>query len=222
MHSAIYKIIVSLTFLSVVTVLMPQKIHAGTYTLKPIDDTYADQLAPGNNYSYLNYLLTRKSIAPAHTYLKFSLEGIPSNEQIAGAVFGLYSYYGYHTWVTLNHILDDSWDERLVTWNDRPADGSQGIELNRQYLDSAYNWIIWDMFGNNMWDAAADQADGYVSLLVGTMNSDLHFASKEFFINEQKPFLTITTTPVSTPIPPSCLLLGAGLICLLGIRKKYE
>lgn len=213
----------TLTLLTVFTVsmlLMPRLTTAGIYTFEPVHDTYADQLAPGNNYSSLNYLVARKSIAPAQTYLKFSLAGLPAHEQITSAVFGLYSSYGYHTWVTLNHIPDDSWDQKLLTWNNRPDHGSQGVELNRQYLASAYNWILWDLFGNNLWDAGADQADGYVSLLVMTLNSDLIFTSKEFFIDAQQPFLTVTTTPIHTPIPQPLLLLATGLIGLLGIRKK--
>ena len=221
MHSPIYKIVLSLTLTALLAGLLPGEINAAIYSITPTDDTYADQLAPGNYYSSLNTLITRKSIAAAQTYLKFSLEDIPATEQIVGAVFGLYSHYGYHAWVTLNHLSDDSWSERELTWNNRPAGGAQGVELGRQYLDSANNWLIWDMFGNHNWDVAADLADGYVSLVVMSLNSDLFFASKEFFISEQQPFLMVTTKPVSTPIPQAWLLMAAGLIGLLGIRKRY-
>lgn len=222
MHSPVYRFVLSLTLTVLLAGLSPGKTEAAIYSLLPTDDTYADQLAPGNNYSYLNSLITRKSVAAAQTYLKFSLEDIPATEQIVAAVFGLYSHYGYHAWVTLNHLSDDSWSERGLTWNNRPAGGTQGVELDRQYLESANNWLIWDMFGNNNWDAAADLADGYASLLVISLNSDLFFASKEFFISGQQPFLMVATVPVSTPAPQAWLLMAAGLVGILGIRKKYR
>lgn len=224
MRSALCRYIVLLTVFTVFAAAMmfkPSRANAGIYTLGPTDDTYADRLAPGNNYASLNYLVARKSIAPAQIYLKFPLDEIPAGEQIASATFGLYSSYGYRTWATLNHIPDDSWDQKQVTWNNPPGHGSQGIELDRQFLGSSYSWLLWDMFGNNLWDAAADQTDGYVSLSVVTLSSDLIFVSKEFFIDAQKPFLRITTTPVNTPIPHPLLLLGTGLLGLIGIRKRF-
>ncbi|MCB2180875.1 MAG: DNRLRE domain-containing protein [Desulfobulbaceae bacterium] len=205
-----------------------EKAIAATYKLKPTDDSYADQLSPGNNYSDLNYLISRNSIAAAYTYLKFSLSDIPSDEQITGAVLGLYSQYGYRSWVTLSHISDDSWIESEVTWNNRPENNTQTFELDRQYLDLPYNWILWDLFAEEMWNPDIDKDDGYISLMTQTTGSDLIFASSIFFVSEQQPYLLLITEPeqdqttnaTPTPIPSSFVLLGISLLTLMKKNRK--
>lgn len=208
-----------LILLSLLAFSRPGEVIADIYKLKTSDDTFADQLSPGNNYSRLNYLVCRDSIAAAHTYLKFSLPDLPADVEITGAILGLYSQFGYRSWVMLSHLADDSWDGGEVSWNNRPEEGEQTVELDRRYLDLSYRWMYWDLTAEGMWDAKGDREDGNISLLIQSTGSDLIFAGSSFQDENLQPYLLLNTQQeqnevVATPLPSSFLLFGINVFAL--------
>ena len=213
-------IVLIIGFLYFMAGIMPGNALAAYYTFLPTDDVHVDLLAPNGGYPFAHYLYTNGEAAPAHAYLKFNLD-IPATDQVTEAILNLYCVYGYKAEVDLYHISDDSWDELSLNWNNRPAMGSKGLLLDAAYVRYPFSWVHWDLFHSEAWDVAADQADGYVSLLISPPYGDIFMFSKEFADGYYEPFLTTTTTTMSTsiPIPPSCWLLASSLAVLGSLRK---
>jgi len=215
-------------FVCIMVGIMAKSAMAGTFTGVLTDDVYADGLAPNNGYGSMNYLFASGATGPAYAYLKFYLGDIPAEQQIDEATLKLYCFYGSRRAINLYHISDDSWNELSLNWNNRPAEGSKGLLLDAAYVRYPFSWVHWDLFHSEAWDVAADQADGYVSLLISPPYGDIFMFSKEFADEYYKPTLTITTTmstptitntTMSTPIPASCWLLGSGMVFL--VRSRF-
>lgn len=217
-------IVLMIGFLCFMAGIMPGNALAAYYTFLPTDDVHVDLLAPNGGYPFAHYLYTNGEAAPAHAYLKFNLEYIPATDQVTEAILNLYCVYGYKAEVDLYHISDDSWDEGSVNWNNRPDSGNLGPMLDSAYVDYPYNWVSWDLFGSGDWDPTVDQIDDYISLLIKPSKECLYFFSKDSGY-EFKPFLAVTTSAVETvtmssvPIPPSCWLLGSGMVFL--VRSRF-
>lgn len=199
--------------------IMAKSAMAGTFTALLTDDAYADGLAPNSGYGRMNYLFASGATGPAYAYLKFYLGDIPATEQIVGATLKLHCFYGSRRAINLHHISDDSWDELSLKWNNRP---DKGLLLDAEYVRYPFSWVHWDLFNSEAWDVAADQADGYVSLLISPPYGDIFMFGKEFADGYYEPSLTTTTTTMTTmsaPIPASCWLLASGLAVLGSFRK---
>jgi len=194
---------------------------AGTFTGVLTDDAYADGLAPNSGYGSMNYLFASGATGPAYAYLKFYLGDIPAAQQIDAATLKLYCFCGSRRTINLYHISDDSWDELSLNWNNRPDSESKGLLLDAAYVRYPFSWVHWDLFHSEAWDVAADQADGYVSLLISPPYGDIFMFSKEFADEYYEPTLAITTTTMSTPIPipASCWLLASSLAVLASLRR---
>ena len=222
-------------FVFVMVGIMAKSAMAGTFHGVLTDDAYADGSAPYNGYGSMNYLFASGATDPAYAYLKFYLGDIPAAQQIDAAVLKLHFFYGSRRTINLYHISDDSWDELSLKWNNRPDSGSKALLLDAAYIHYPYSWVHWNLFHSEAWDVAADQADGYVSLLISLpYGGDIFMFSKEFADGYYEPTLTITTTTMSTPIPisasstpipipASCWLLGSGMVFLVRSRfLKHE
>ena len=224
-------IVLIIGFLCFMAGIMPGKALAVYYTFLPTDDVHVDTFSPNGSNPIKYYFYTNGEVAPAHAYLKFYLGSVPATDQITEAILNLYCVYGYKTEVDLYYISDDSWDEGSVSWNNQPDSGNLGPMLDSAYVVYPYNWVILDLFGSGAWDPTVDETDNYISLLIKSSEKYLFFLSKDAAY-DLKPFLAVTTTTAvpmagvetvttmsSVPIPPSCWLLGSGMVFF--VRSRF-
>ncbi len=204
--------------------LVPSVSHAAIHTIYPTADAYVVSTSPDSNYgsSSWSFLETSRSDTSNRlAYLRFDLPSIPAGESLVGASLRMYQFNGSGTGNgTLAHyVIDDSWNESTMTYNNRPAYSTQvGTNAN----DGAYRgWSEWVLLLE-----PAMLADGTLSLLVreaATSGIQAHsFNGKDyspFDINglARRPYLSITTAPV--PIPGALWLLGSGLLGLAAITR---
>jgi hypothetical protein len=214
---------------------------ASTIQLLPVDDTFAYSGEPDTAHGALSGLATGFTWPHPEagwvTYLKFDLSGIPSSERITGATLHLYKFIvgaGFASLGTnLFHMAPDEWSESTLTWNNQPLGLNSigapnfGTPISSNSDGFAYvGWSTWDLFALSAWDAAADQADGLVSLqLAETYGGDQshNWCSKETDPTNCpagamfQPYLEVTTTPVPSP---SAGWLTAAALLALAVRAR--
>ena len=203
--------------------------HAAVYTVSPDSDAYVRQNAPNainglGKYLFATTYITGQQIIE-HIYFKFYLGDIPEYETISGAVLNLYPIYSQGSWINLNHIGDDSWNESEISWNNRPDSGNTGSLLSEDYVGNAGSWLSLDLMASGDWNYQADQEDSFLSMMLSLEEQSQGtaiFCSKEHFA-PYMPYLTVTTinTPVinPVPIPSTAWLLFSCLIVMVRIRK---
>ena len=204
--------------------------HASVYTFFPTDDAYVTQSVPNSRNGLGRYLYATTYIKPSqqiieHIYFKFYLGGIPENEAVYSATLNLYPIYNKNSWVNLNHIFDDSWNESEVSWNNRPDFGNIGHLLSEEYFTNIGSWLSLDLMATGEWDYQADQEDSFLSIMISLTaqsQSTAVFCSKEHFA-PYMPYLFVSTlnNPIIEPVPiPStgCLFLPC-LVVIAMIRK---
>ncbi|MDJ0928863.1 MAG: DNRLRE domain-containing protein, partial [Gammaproteobacteria bacterium] len=147
---------------------------AATYTLSPSDDAYVFIAEPSANFGTEPVLTTGITFLSqdAFVYLKFDLSAIPENEFIVGATLNLYQaggtgvgLFGTEAW---RHD-DDSWSEATITWDNAPllfSPGTGPLLAVNPNLNDFRGWSLWDLFETGSWDADAEQADGFLTLLL--------------------------------------------------------
>ncbi len=204
--------------------------YASVYTFFSDADAYVTQNVPDSGNGLARYLFATTHITPGqqiieHIYFKFYLGDIPEDETISGAVLNLYPVYTQGSWVNLNHIGDDSWNESEISWNNRPDSGSTGTLLSWGYAGNAGSWLSLDIMANGEWNYQADQEDSFLSMMLSIDEQSqgaVIFCSKEHFA-PYMPYLFVSTvkTPVTNPVPlPSTVwLLFFCLVAMVGTRK---
>jgi hypothetical protein len=137
-------------------------------------------------------------------------------------------------------VADDAWSEAAVTRNDAPV--TFGIDLNDTTRIGANGnagttwrgWWSWDLLANGQWDAAADLADGILSVAVysdafrGTQTHN--WCSKESTVDNclifgvetapvaglRRPYLELTVVP----LPAALWLMASGVAGLAGLGRR--
>ncbi|MDI6820023.1 MAG: DNRLRE domain-containing protein [Candidatus Hodarchaeaceae archaeon] len=118
--------------------------------LSPNNDAAVFQDLPNSNYGGENWLEVASKIdSNRRSYLKFDLSQLSENALPLDADLNLYFYWG-SGFTTLRDagvliearaILDDSWSESTVMWNNAPALGDL---LNAVEIGS-YGWKVWSV-----------------------------------------------------------------------------
>ncbi|OLS23911.1 MAG: Gellan lyase precursor [Candidatus Heimdallarchaeota archaeon LC_3] len=103
---------------------------ADEIVLEPIDDAFVVQENPGTNFNdqELNVYYYSSSFSTGgpytmYSYLKFDLSSIPQEAVHWSSNLKMYTVdYDYDiATVKIHHVIDDSWDENTITWNNRPS-----------------------------------------------------------------------------------------------------
>lgn len=96
-------------------------------------DTFVRQYYPTNNYGGQSYFLVGRDVwgTALETYLYFNFSDKPVNWKSAEIAFDLYSI---DSTVNLSvYLIEDSWEELTLTWNNKPSKG----EMIDSFLVSA-------------------------------------------------------------------------------------
>lgn len=158
--------------------------------LYPTDDADVYERYPNNNYGsdtsiYVSPYDSRRN----RGFLKFSLVDIPEGATIVEVKLHLYAWQvKYEDFGAVAHeVLDDSWSEHTITWNDQPA---YGYPLDDEWIDGT-GWHVWDVTSFVAQEFADDKV---VSLCLKgvypeTQGGLAKFDSKEWFRNHPHLFV---------------------------------
>jgi hypothetical protein len=206
-----------------------QSVLAAVTVLNPVADAEIDTREPDRvfNDDPWNTLLHAdySYIGPhyRHALLKFDLSSLPSAATIASASLHMYGLATSREHTFLYRAAQDGWSEDTMSWNSYapylPSAVQVGDTLVEAYYPNAY-WFTWDI-DLVLWGPAADQSDGYVTLLLKGDVSDFDYtlgaclASKEYRSvggEAHLPYLELTWTP--EPASALGLLVLAGMAVL--------
>lgn len=115
-------------------------------------------------------------------YIKFNTTAIPNNSTILNSILFLYKHFGYagtSNNVSIFHVLNYTWNENTVNWNDQPCGtvlSASKCNLSSESsaiigsVNNWYNWTVTEMvrrdYGNNtnfsiMLTSNGSLADGF-------------------------------------------------------------
>lgn len=94
-----------------------------TVLLNPIADTFVNSNSPNSKFGANTLLKVIGGSVVKVTYLKFDLSSL-TGKSILSASLRLYIANGSKSVQTVNNIIDNTWQESVVTYNTRPALGS--------------------------------------------------------------------------------------------------
>jgi parallel beta-helix repeat protein len=163
-----------------------------TMTFSPSADAYARLARPSSNYGTSSSLMVAGGTASFETYIKFTVSGLTGVVQ--NAKLRLYVTNGTVDGPAV-YGTNPTWTETALTWNNRPAITSAGMDDKGAISTNA--WVEFNVTplvtGNGTYSFA----------LVGSSTDGITFSSHE---GSQVPQLVISmiTGPVtSTPLPVS-------------------
>lgn len=174
-------------------------------TLLSVDDAAVFQDSPNSNYGSETWLEVASAVDNnRRSLLKFDLSSLPAGSEVIRADLNLYFYWG-SGFVTLRDagvliearaILDDSWSEATVTWNNAPTLDN----LLTAVGIGSYGWKVWDVgnfvaqqFGN---DDLASFAIKFDIEDFDTTLRRIRFRSDEYSDNlNQRPYLEVEYFP---------------------------
>jgi hypothetical protein len=127
---------------------------ATTSTVSPDADSYVQSSSPSSNFGANASLLVDGSSTTRVSYLRFPLPAAPAGETLTSAVLNVHTttapLAGSVDPQAVRTVGDDTWTETGITWNNRPAVGSQIGTINASAVDTAYSVTL---------DTAAVQAE---------------------------------------------------------------
>jgi hypothetical protein len=208
----------------------------GEVTLKPTDDTYVDSSNPNSNYGGQNYLQITNynseinSAYESIVWLKFNLSSVPDGAVIDGAklrlrtssVTGSFNVNAYSGSDFLNASAVVSWTELTLTYSNMPSYNTTSMDTvlvatNNQW----YNWSVVDAVR----DALNSTARTITMVLFDPsphgLLSSISFNSKEFFISDYAPTLTVHWSGV-VPEFPTFLVLSLYVMATLLAATVYR
>ncbi|WP_051256624.1 CBM96 family carbohydrate-binding protein [Cystobacter fuscus] len=164
-------------------------------TLTPSADAYVSSSAPDSNYGSSSELIVDRSFN--ETFLRFDLNGLPSNVRIKSVKLSATAYTGY-AWggdgsVYTYFVSDDAWGENTLTWNTKPA--VLGNALGSWWL--WYNDNIGDQVGSNSSPdlipvAQAElSGDHQISFRLNSWGYRTNYRSREYTNANQRPQLEL-------------------------------
>jgi hypothetical protein len=118
-------------------------------TLNSVADCYVNFSSPEENYGEANSVWLR--YANCCAYIMFDLSSIPQDATIISAQLQLYltGIGGYVGNVDARYCSDNSWDELVITWNNKPTYSSQSTDENY------FGMLVW-LNTYESWDVTAD------------------------------------------------------------------
>ena len=184
----------------------PVPVVPGTETLVPrvvsapaVADSYGNAGAPSSNYGSSSSLSVRGSVA-ATSYLRFAVPATPAGSTLTGASLRLRTASDAAAGsvdATTVSLVGAGWDERLLTWNNRPALGTAVSRINGATTP------------NTTYDAplapsvVAALAGGSTLALSSGGTDETRFWSEDFEGITYRPQLVLTYTPDPIDLPPT-------------------
>lgn len=200
---------VAATVAGSIALLSPQIAVAATNTFTAVADTYVQDTTATTNYGTSTQFVVDNSPV-RKTFLKFSVSGLTSAVTSAKLRIHVNGTGGSPSGGTWRAMVDTSWSETGVTWNNQPAIG--GATLGTLGAVSASTWYEIDVTSHVT-------GNGTFSIGGTSTNGDgAYWDSRETGANAPQLVVTSGTTTTTTPPPPSGdpVLVGAGDIANCG------
>jgi len=150
-----------------------------TTTLNPVADAWFKTEKPNNNYGTSTLIHCQKNATfEKQSYLKFNLSSV-SGAAITSATLRMYlSVSSLGATVKAYSCADDSWTETGITWNNKPAAGTQQASCtNINAINQWYDWNLTSYIG------AEFAGDKVVSVVIRddlSQNKDTEWRSREY------------------------------------------
>jgi hypothetical protein len=147
----------------------PASVNADTLTFTPVADTYIEAGRPTTNFGSATTIQVDNSPVK-HFLMKFTVSGIGSSK-VTGAKIRLYNVDSSSAGGVFYRVLDHSWGESTVNWNNAPA--SSGSPLASLGTVTPNTWYEVNM-------ASLVTGDGTYSLrLISSSSDGADYTSKE-------------------------------------------
>ncbi|WP_169816807.1 DUF7594 domain-containing protein [Wenyingzhuangia fucanilytica] len=143
----------------------------GTMNLGAEADAYVHESNANTNYGTAEVMVSKGE--GRYAYIKFDLSDIPG--PIVSATLRIYQRTGFRDLRTVYDVLDDSWTEEGITWNNKPTYFNE-----RANAITTSTWSEWDL---SSYTAQEHKGDKTMSIAVkDPVNSGVgvDFRSKEF------------------------------------------
>ncbi len=228
-------ILILIVSVAVVIAASPES-ESATISLNPTDDAVVWNWWPSGtiDQEYLGVQANARHDDPgnfniARAFLKFDLGDIPDSSQVINAEVRLYAMLSKGGIVDFWHGANDNWTESLdsrITWNNQP--GVDGHLANLEVLDTLSSLKYINI--TETWDPTVDLIDDYLSIAITMVDEspdDLmqaEFISKDFLSYPYfRPLLTIEFEEITpAPLPATVWLFGAGVIGIIGYRRRSK
>jgi len=121
----------------------------------PLDDTWVDEQNPTDTHGGDSDILVRSfTDGDARSFLKFNVSNIPAGSDILLAKLRLYCYSTANlidgvSDVEARRVVNDTWSETGISWNDQPAYGSVE-DTQTPVTDSWIEWTVSDWVQNEL------------------------------------------------------------------------
>jgi len=163
-----------------------------TMTFSPSADAYARLARPSTNYGTNSSLMVSGGTASFETYLKFTVNGLPGVVQ--SAKLRLYVTNGTIDGPAV-YGTNPTWTETALTWNNRPAITSAGMDDKGAIGKNA--WVEFNV-------TPLVTGDGtYSFAIVGSSTDGVTFTSREGSRIPQLVISMIAGSATNTPLPVS-------------------
>lgn len=180
-------------------------------TLRPVADAYANEGAPDRTFGGSSSLVSRG--APGSVaLLRFAVPAAPAGSALSAVTLRIRTTTERTSGSAAAHVVrlaEDSWDERALTWRNRPA---LGATLGRVTAGTQPDTL----YSSALDPAAAQAVVGRNATLAVTSTSpdSLGFWSRDYERVDARPELTVTFRPrgadAAVPSPPGGLTATAG------------
>lgn len=143
----------------------------GTTNLEVNEDSYVYESKASTNFGGDAVLVTK--VEGRYAFLKFDLSNIPGT--IVSATLRVYQRTGFRDLRAVYDVLDDSWAEDEITWNNKPAYNDE-----RARTTTTSTWSEWDV---SSYTAQEYKGDKIMSLVIkdpANSGVGIDFRSKEF------------------------------------------
>jgi hypothetical protein len=147
-------------------------------TLPTIADTYVNGGSASANYGTATSLVTKGGTTGRYAYFKFDLSTLPG--PVVSAKLRLYQRTSYVEERSVYDVVDDSWTETDIVWNNKPAYANERAKITT----SKSTWNEWDV---SSYLAQEYDNDKVITMVVinpsAASVAGIDFYSKEFGSN---------------------------------------
>jgi hypothetical protein len=168
---------------------------SGIYTATALQDAYISSRNPNTNYGVVTTLNVSDKVSDRRYALyHFDLSQLPAGANITSATVSLYVTDQNNRTVNIHRITSD-WRESTVTWNN--ANGSFNPAPSALFIPVMINQYIVTDITTLVQQWASGSVPNYGMMLVGTVNNQTSYASREN-TPDKLPYLTIRYTMTTT------------------------
>ncbi len=216
--------------------------RAGRIALPPSDDAQVAEGYPDSNYGAKTYVYVGNDLSSAYKnergFFKFNLSAIPENFALATARLRNYCWRmtgASGGGVQARAVLDDTWNENTITWNNQPPHGDVLASVNVTTINSWYSWDVTSFVAGEL------LGDKLVSLCLRAESENqvapyafiYAFESKEWGEVDKRPHLEISDAPLPAlsvslsadfekGAPGVTLYYRAIVVNLSGLEENYS